>query len=413
MCFTTRVTSTTARSRPRAARRAGRGAAPAHARRHTAHPRRADPDDRPGPFDGRRPRRRPARGRAADALAARPPPPADGRPPGSPSTPMPAWSSPPTSAPPTPWSRSPTCAAASLAENGERHRHRRPGPSRCSTASSRTAAPLLAAAGPHPRRPRRRRHRPARPGRALDRAARCYPPIMPGWDDYDVPGHIGRAPRRARCSSTTTSTSWRSASTRRSTPTCEHLIFVKVATGIGAGIISGGRLHRGRPGRRRRPRPRRGARTAATPRAPAATSAASRPSPAARRSSRALREIGIDADDSRGPVGSAKRATSPQPPRCARPAATIGDVLATCVSLLNPSVIVVGGLARPVGREPAGRHPRGRLRPLPAAGHRRAADRRVHAPAGQAGVIGAATMVIQHVLSADRVEHQLAGVAAG
>ena len=31
---------------------------------------------------------------------------------------------------------------------------------------------------------------------------------------------------------------------------------------------------------------------------------------------------------------------------------------------------------------------------------------------GQAGVIGAATMVIQHVLSVDQVEHQLAGAAA-
>ena len=38
------------------------------------------------------------------------------------------------------------------------------------------------------------------------------PPIMPGWDRFDVPGCPASAPSTPRCSSTTTSTSWRSAS---------------------------------------------------------------------------------------------------------------------------------------------------------------------------------------------------------
>ena len=54
---------------------------------------------------------------------------------------------------------------------------------------------------------------------------------------------------------------------------------------------------------------------------------------------------------------------------------TIGEVLASAVSLLNPSVIVIGGsLVR--GRRPAARRrARGRLPPLAAAGHRPAAHR--------------------------------------
>ena len=54
------------------------------------------------------------------------------------------------------------------------------------------------------------------------------------------------------------------------------LVFVKVGTGIGAGLISGGRLHSWRPGVRRRHRPRRGARRPRAALAAAATSAVSK-----------------------------------------------------------------------------------------------------------------------------------------
>ena len=46
----------------------------------------------------------------------------------------------------------------------------------------------------------------------------ALPPIMPGWDNYDIPGHMTMALGGGRSSSTTTSTSWPSGSTRRSTP---------------------------------------------------------------------------------------------------------------------------------------------------------------------------------------------------
>lgn len=73
------------------------------------------------------------------------------------------------------------------------------------------------------------------------------PPIMPGWNDFDVPGGI-----RDRLGVTALVdndvnimalgeqfVAWREV---------DNLLFVKVATGIGAGIISGGSLQRGAQG---------------------------------------------------------------------------------------------------------------------------------------------------------------------
>ena len=41
------------------------------------------------------------------------------------------------------------------------------------------------------------------------------PPIMPGWDGFDIPRLFRRPATPRPCSSTTTSTSWPAASTRR------------------------------------------------------------------------------------------------------------------------------------------------------------------------------------------------------
>jgi predicted NBD/HSP70 family sugar kinase len=84
----------------------------------------------------------------------------------------------------------------------------------------------------------------------------------------------------------------------------------------------------------------------------------------------------------------------------------IGQVLAACVSLLNPSVIVIGGSLAQAGdsllagvREVV----YGRSLPLATMELQVVVSR-----AGErAGVIGAATMVIQHVLSPDQVDAQL------
>ena len=90
---------------------------------------------------------------------------------------------------------------------------------------------------------------------------------------------------------------------------------------------------------------------------------------------------------------------------------TIGEVLATCVSLLNPSVIVLGGSLVQAGESlVAGVREvvYGRSLPL-ATGNLQI----VAATTGvQAGVMGAATMVVQHALTADRVDSAIAAQSA-
>lgn len=88
----------------------------------------------------------------------------------------------------------------------------------------------------------------------------------------------------------------------------------------------------------------------------------------------------------------------------------IGRVLATCVSLLNPSIICVGGiLAQASEQLLAGIREvvYGRSLPLATGDLQIVASR----TAGHAGVVGAATMVIQQVLSVDEVESQVAALA--
>ena len=126
--------------------------------------------------------------------------------------------------------------------------------SRCSTGSL-AGRRLLSrqAAGPGPHRHRHRRC----PGPVEHSTGRpVLPPIMPGWDDYDVPGHV-RAAWAARSSSTTTSTSWPSASTPR--------LPRRRAPDLRQGRDRHRRRHHQRrpapprrPGRGGRPRPRRG-----------------------------------------------------------------------------------------------------------------------------------------------------------
>jgi predicted NBD/HSP70 family sugar kinase len=82
---------------------------------------------------------------------------------------------------------------------------------------------------------------------------------------------------------------------------------------------------------------------------------------------------------------------------------TIGEVLASAVSLLNPSVIVIGGSLSAAG-DPllAGVREVVYRRSLPLA---TAALRIVQASAGdRSGVVGAAVMVIEDVLAPDAVD---------
>ena len=234
------------------------------------------------------------------------------------------------------------------------------------------------------------------------------PPIMPGWDGYDVPAHVSAglgAPVLVDNDVNIMALGEHAAVY----PEVEHLVFVKVATGIGAGIISGGRLHRGAKGAAgdlgHVAAPHGGDALCTCGNLGCLEAIASGPAIV-----KALRAEGIEASDSRGLV-ELVRAGDVTAARAVRQAGRdIGEVLATCVSMLNPSVIVVGGiLAQSAESLLAGVREvvYGRSLPL-ATGELQIVAART---GDHAGVLGAATMVIQHVLSSEQVEVQLAGLA--
>ena len=73
------------------------------------------------------------------------------------------------------------------------------------------------------------------------------PPIMPGWDRFDVPGWF-RGTFEVPVLVDNDVNIMALGERELSWPEVDHLIFVKVATGIGSGVISGGILQRGAQG---------------------------------------------------------------------------------------------------------------------------------------------------------------------
>jgi predicted NBD/HSP70 family sugar kinase len=231
------------------------------------------------------------------------------------------------------------------------------------------------------------------------------PPIMPGWDGYDVPAHVSAglgAPVLVDNDVNIMALGEHAAVY----PDVEHLVFVKVATGIGAGIISSGRLHRGAKGAAgdlgHVAAPHGGDALCTCGNLGCLEAIASGPAIV-----KALRAEGIEATDSRGLVGLVRAGDVTAAHAVRQAGRDIGEVLATCVSMLNPEVIVVGGiLAQSAESLLAGVREVVYGRSLPLA----TGDLQIVAArtGDHAGVLGAATMVIQHVLSAEQIEVQLA-----
>ncbi|MFF2652637.1 ROK family protein [Streptomyces sp. NPDC058045] len=73
------------------------------------------------------------------------------------------------------------------------------------------------------------------------------PPIMTGWDRYDIPGNL--APRYG-CPVLVDKdvNAMAYGELRLRYPDVEHLLMVKIGTGVGTGVIAGGKVHRGADG---------------------------------------------------------------------------------------------------------------------------------------------------------------------
>lgn len=220
------------------------------------------------------------------------------------------------------------------------------------------------------------------------------PPIMPGWDGFDIPSFI-----RARLDAPVfvdndvnllalgeRATRW---------PDVDDLLFIKVATGIGAGIILGGTLQRGFSG------------SAGDIghvlipggllEGPDLEATASIPAIAANLSTS---QDHVDAAQ----VVDRILTGDPAAIDAARTAGrAIGEVAAMCVSLLNPSVIVVGGqLGANVQEIIAGVREIVYRRSIPlATQHLNIVPAR---GGGSAGIRGAALMVLNERLDADSVD---------
>ena len=225
------------------------------------------------------------------------------------------------------------------------------------------------------------------------------PPIMPGWDGFDIPAYVKETlpvPVLVDNDVNLMALGEHILVHRK----VEHLLFIKVATGIGCGIITGGQLHRGAKG-------------AAgdlghvyTPSGEGVLcrcgntgcleAVASGPAIAAR-----LREKGLDAHTSLDIFKLIEGGNMLAAAELREAGRMIGDTLAACVSLLNPSIIVLGGvLSRAGDHLLAGVRERVYTRSLPLA----TGDLQI-LPAGtgrNAAVAGAAVMMTQHVLAVTR-----------
>jgi predicted NBD/HSP70 family sugar kinase len=167
------------------------------------------------------------------------------------------------------------------------------------------------------------------------------PPIMPGWDGYDVPGHLHRTfgvPVLVDNDVNVMALGEQS----KGWPEVHNMIFVNISTGIGAGIISAGSLQRGETGSAGdigHIEITRGAGIMChCGNSGCLEAVAGIPAVLAN-----LRSTGIELSSVDQLIALAKTG-DPSTIRAIRQVGRdVGEVLKMCVSIFNPSVIVIGG----------------------------------------------------------------------
>jgi glucokinase len=234
------------------------------------------------------------------------------------------------------------------------------------------------------------------------------PPIMPGWDGYDVRRVLGE--RFGALVFVDNDANVLALGERAvAYPDVDHLIYVKVATGIGSGIISGGRLLHGADG------------AAGDLGHAYSTAAGDRMCRCGNQGclesvagglaiAATLRAQGVPAESPQDIVDLVRQGNLPTVQALRAAGRALGTVLATCTALLNPRVLVLGGEIVDVG-EPllAGVRESVYSRALPLASR----DLRVTVARSGAlgGVIGASRLAIDGVLSPAYLDPALGGEA--
>ena len=248
---------------------------------------------------------------------------------------------------------------------------------------------------------------------AFSRGEAVAPPMMPGWDGYSIPDWFSKhydVPVLVDNDVNIMAlgehwTHWRG---------CEHLLYVKVGTGIGCGIISGNRIHRGAQG---------AAGDIGHVRLAGHTDVVCRCGnlgcleavAGGRALAARLANSGLEATTARDVVRLVREG-EPEAAQAVRDAGrAIGEVLAECINFFNPGAVIIGGDLSEVHQQLlAGMREMSFGRSLPMAtrdlrlGHSQLGDR--------AGVVGAAIMVIEHVLDpavVDRIVQAESGLPRG
>ncbi|MFF4014182.1 ROK family protein [Streptomyces sp. NPDC001843] len=235
------------------------------------------------------------------------------------------------------------------------------------------------------------------------------PPIMPGWDGYDIRGRLARAltehtgapPVPVLVDNDANLMAY--GEQRAGYPDCSAFALVKVSTGIGAGVVVGGSIYRGVDG---------GAGDIGHIRVPEGAGALCRCGAygclAAVASggavARRLAEAGVPAA-SGSDVRDLLAAGHPEAAALAREAGRrVGDVLATVVTLLNPGVLMIAG---DLAGTPFLTGVRELLyqRALPrSTAHLDVVTSRL---GERAGLVGAGALVVEHLYAPERVEERL------
>ncbi len=244
------------------------------------------------------------------------------------------------------------------------------------------------------------------PGPVEHRLGRAIsPPIMPGWDGYDVPGHLSEALTAPVLVDNDVNIMALGEHAARWADV-KDLVFIKIATGVGAGIISDGELRRGALGAagdlghisvpRGRQIPCRCGNVGCLEALAGGHAIVE-----------SLRAQGIEIQRTAQIVDLVRSGNVTASQTVRQAGRDIGDVVAGVVNLLNPSVIVIGGIVAEVGEHLlAGIREVVYSRSLPlATQHLRIVASQTE---GRAGVLGASQMVAQQVLSAPAIDELLA-----
>lgn len=230
------------------------------------------------------------------------------------------------------------------------------------------------------------------------------PPIMPGWDGFDIPARVNQD-LKAKVLVDNDVNVMAVGERHLTYPDVDHLIFLKAATGIGSGIISDGQLQRGSQGTAGdigHVRVSRGDNIAcrcgnygcleAVAGAPAVI--------------KNVNDAGLPVRNMSDLIDATKRAKVEAIQAVRQAGRDIGEVLSTCVSLMNPSIIVIGGSMASAGEHLiAGVREAVYSRSMPLASESLSI---VQSKAGkEVGIIGASVMAIEYVLDAETIDQMV------